>query len=829
MQDYPVDVEVGDLFRHASPDLAAKWLAMADGLGALAGESGLTAQELVSRQILDLGMSFRLTGDDEERAWPLSPMPLIVGADEWDELGRGLIQRARLLEAVVADIYGPQRLVRDGHLPAALVTGSRYFARNMVGLSPEGGNRSGRPEGGSFIHVYAVDLARGPRGQWRVLGDRLRLANGIGYALENRLALSRGTGTLLTSIKARRLAGFFSQLRGGIARDCQRESPRIALLTPGRFNQSYPEQAHLARYLGFPLVEGRDLTVSDNRLYVRTIAGPKRIDAIWRWIDTPALDPLNFDARSQIGVPDLFDAWERGGLEMANQPGVEVLEAPAFGAFMPRLCKVLLGEEPMLPTVATWWCGQPREADMVRERMDELVISPAFGQPVEALTGTVPVPGSSLVGRDREALLEAMARRPMDYCGQEIVHLSTAPTLIDDKFVSRAFTVRAFVARGHDGQWTVMPGGFARLCASGELQTTLMGAGDLSADVCVVDDDSTPPPGPTPLMATPPVRRGGGILASQAADNLFWFGRYVERAEATVRVVRAILGSSIEVDAASGSNPEVVARLVALLERWGAITPETAQLSAAQACRAALGEASRPGGVATLFAMIRNTGLPLRDRLAPDFWRIASRPMPQIDTHRRGALLRVARELLERLSALSGLLAENFMRGPAWHFLDMGRRLERGLVLCAMVDALVAREAGENEGEQTEALGVLLDLADGQITYRSRYLTGPRREPVLDLLLLDPDNPRSLAFQMETLARHIGALPRLTEDLLPEQPLREALALLAPLQSLTIAAFDAARLREAQQGLFALSNAIAERYFLQYEKTDADDARQLLA
>ncbi|HEY6868484.1 MAG TPA: circularly permuted type 2 ATP-grasp protein, partial [Novosphingobium sp.] len=274
LQDYPAQAGSGDLFRDAPPEVAAKWLAMAEGLGALSNEVGMPAQELVARQIADLGMSFRLTGDLDERAWPLTPMPLIVGAAEWAGVEQGLIQRARLLEAVAADLYGPQALVAGGHVPAALVTGSRYFARNMVGFG-------GRP--GPFLHVYACDLARGPHGQWRVLGDRLRLANGIGYALENRLALSRATGSLFSDVHARRLAAFFAELRGGIARDCQRENPRIALLTPGRLNQSYPEQAHLARYLGFPLVEGRDLTVSEDRLYVRTIAGPKRIDALWRW------------------------------------------------------------------------------------------------------------------------------------------------------------------------------------------------------------------------------------------------------------------------------------------------------------------------------------------------------------------------------------------------------------------------------------------------------------------------------------------------------------------------------------------------------------------
>lgn len=802
LMDYPVDVDAGDLFRHAPPEVAAKWRAMAGGLHNLAQDSGLSAQELLARQIADMGMSFRMTGDVEERSWPLTPMPLIIGAKEWANVEAGLIQRARLLESVVADVYGPQKLVRDGHIPAAVVAGSRFFARAMGGVTPRRGH---------YIHVYAVDLARGPHGQWRVLGDRLRLANGVGYALENRLALSRGTGSLLSDIHARRLAGFFGQLRQGLSADCPRESPRIALLTPGRFNQSYPEQAHLARYLGFPLVEGRDLSVIDGKLYVRTIGGPKRVDALWRWIDTNSLDPLNFDSRSTMGVPDLADCWTGGHVAMANWPGVEVVEAPAFAAFLPRLFKTLLDEEPLLPNVATWWCGGEAEADLVRERLGELMITPAFGQRVEALAGIQPTYGAQLSEKRRDALLAAMARRPMDYCAQEIINLSTTPALIEDRFEPRPFTLRAFVARGDDGQWVVMPGGFARLSSSGKIASTLMGEGDLSADVCVVDEEDEDRFNAVTLTGTPPIRRDGGVLAAQAADNLFWFGRYGERAEMTVRVIRSILGGGIEVDAGASGHPAVRARLVELLTSWGALAPSSSALAPNLACRAALAEDRLPGGVASLLNTQRNVGQSLRDRFAPDFWRIASRPLPPLESHRPGALLRVARELVERFASLSGLGAEDMVRGPAWRFLDMGRRIERALSLCR-----VARQLA-GAGEESDRLNTLLDIFDSQITYRSRYLSSPLRDPVYDLLLLDPDNPRSLVHQVLTIERHITALPTLREDALPEAPLRDVRAVLAPLISQTVDQFDEAKLGEIETRLLSLSDSISSRYFLQFD------------
>lgn len=791
---------------------------MAAGLAALSGGTAGSIQDQLGRQIQDLGMTFRMAADEDERAWPLTPLPLIIGAEEWEGIERGLIQRVQLLEHVAADIYGPQTLISGGHLPAAVVAGSRYFARKMMGVAPREDH---------YIHVYAVDLARGPRGRWRVLADRLRLATGIGHALENRLALSRASGSLLSDINARRLAGFFAEMRQGIARDCIRDNPRIALLSAGHYNQSYPEQAHLARYLGFPLVEGRDLTVSDGKLYVRTIAGPKRIDALWRWIATDALDPLNFDSRSAIGVADVFDAFSSGALTMANWPGVEVLESTAFSAFLPRLCRVVLGQEPILPNIATWWCGQRGEAEEVRRRLDELFITPAHGQPVEGIAHSNPmgagVAGASLSGRQRDALLEAMARRPMDYCGQEIVHLSTTPAMIGETIVPRPFTLRAFVVRGADGRWQVMPGGFGRLSSSGELRTSLMGEGDLSADVCVVDDHALPHHATTTLGASPAIRRGGGILSSQAADNLYWFGRYNERAEMTVRVLRALLGHSLDVDSGAGANREVKRRLVQLLVTWGAITARTARRPVAEICAAAIAERKLPGGVAALLRNSQRVGLSLRDRFARDVWRLVSRPVVITPPADARATLKLAMELLEHCNALSGLVAENMVRSPAWCFLDTGRRIERALSTCRIARQLLVGSPGP------DALNALLDVCDSQIVYRSRYLTGAWRDPVLDLVLLDEDNPRSLVFQLRAMCDHIASLPALTEDNVPERPLREARAALAPLQSLTVEAFDESRLRETELRLLALSDAISARYFLQFERAESAPGASFLA
>ena len=819
LDSYAGGVAGGDLYADAARNVGARWRTVAAGLGALSDGSPAQLQEALTRHAADLGLAFRMAGDEDERAWPLNVMPLVVGAQEWADVERGLVQRATLLERLVADLYGPQRVIKEGHLPAAVVAGSPYFARKMVDRAPEGGH---------FLHVYAADLARGPRGQWRVLQDRVRIMTGVGYALENRLAMTRTTGNLLADTHARRLADFFTLLRDGMAAACRRERPRIALLTPGRFNQTYPEQAHLARYLGLPLVEGRDLSVVDGRLYIGTIAGPKRVDALWRWISTDALDPLAFDARSQLGVANLFDAWSGkggsgSGAELFNRPGAEVIESPAFAAFLPRLCRVLLGEAPLLPNVATWWCGQAAESSTVAAKFDELALVPAFGRPVEGLAGVRPVAGASLDGETRAALLDALWRRPMDYCGQEIVHLSTAPAIIEGRIEPRPFTVRAFLARAADGSWTVMPGGFARLSSSNAMPNSLMGEGDLSADVWIVDDKPT-----TAVMAAsratgePPISRGGGILASHAADNLFWFGRYNERAQTMVRIVRAILGSSMESDSSFGSEDKVLACLVGLLVDWEAIAPATAKLAPVKVCAKALTETQLPSGIAALMRHRQQVGLALRERLARDFWRIVSRPMPSIQVDRPQSMLSSARWLTEHFSALAGLVSENMVRSAAWRFLEIGQRLERAQAICRIGRQLTEIEAAaEGKGNSGgEALGVLLDVCDSQIIYRSRYLTVPMANPVRDLVLLDPENPRALVFQVAEVVAHLAALPSTREDNMPEAPLRAARALLGELQSATAAEMTPDRLAVIEDSLLALSDEISSRYFASFDRDD---------
>ena len=408
-----------------------------------------------------------------------------------------------------------------------------------------------------------------------------------------------------------------------------------------------------------------------------------------------------------------------------------------------------------------------------------------------------------------------MEQRPIDYVGQEIVHLSTTPALVGDTFEPRPFTLRAFVARGAAGEWVVMPGGFARLSAQGNLRTSLIGEGDFSADVCIVDDVAVEQLSLLGPDTVPPVRRGGGILSSQAADNLYWLSRYGERAEITVRIIRNLLGSSIEVDGGSRRGAASRQRLVELLVRWGAISEEAAALPLTQVCGAAFRERELSGGIAALVRSIREIGRSLRDRMSADFWRVANQPIPSLDDKWANSVLSASNIMIDRLSILSGLAAENMARGPSWRFYDLGRRIERALTLCRISRQL----AGDGCGP--EDLGLLLDLFDSQITYRSRYLVGPMRAPVVDLILLDPGNPRGLVFQVERIAKHLANLPQLNDDGIPEEPYRQFSAMVAHLHAMQCETVDDEQLQDIETRLLALSDAIAQRYFLQYERSES--------
>jgi uncharacterized circularly permuted ATP-grasp superfamily protein/uncharacterized alpha-E superfamily protein len=748
------------------------------------------------RHLREAGVTYRAPGETADRLWPLSHLPLLIDEADWQQLTSGIAQRAQLLELVLSDLYGEGRLVAEGAIPAAAIAGSTEYLRSVCGV---------KPPGGRYLSIYAADVGRGPDGRWWVLGDRTQAPSGAGYALENRLVLSRAFTSLYKSMNVERVAPFFEAFRDSLRASADRDEPRIGLLTPGAFSETYFEHATLARYLGFLLVEGDDLAVSGDRIHIRTVAGLKRLDVLLRRVDSNSLDPLELEASSQLGVPGLIDVVRKNGIVVANMPGSGVMEARALLGFLPSLSERFFGEDLKMPHIATWWCGQKAAREEVLSRLDEFAIEGAYGRGVPGF-GRGPVLASELSASERERLTTAISDRGIDYVGQELVRLSTTPVWDNGRITPRPFVLRVFAAATPEG-WTIMPGGFCRIADQPDARAVSMGDGARAADVWVVTDKAVSTATLLPAVDTVRIRRIAGWVPSRAADNLFWLGRYLERAEATLRLVRA-LGTQRDPGKGSSTVLHSVERIQRLLVTWGA-TSQASRAQPAKIAAEALQSEEKFGSALSLVRSAQRTATSLRERLSPDAWQVITEMTARLarEVEDDDGVVSAAELTLQELASFAGLAQENMNRAAGWRFLEMGRRAERAINTVRFARQFAYDEAGG------EDLDILLTLVDCQITYRSRYLVGPLLAPVRDLVVLDPYNPRSAAFQVSALNDHIASLPTLKEGGLIERPQRLAVALQATLTTAEAASLDTRTLFALEQDLLTLADAIGSHYF----------------
>ena len=791
-------------------DIRPQWHALLDEWTNLAPGELTRRTALADRHLSDSGVSYRIRDEVDlddmlsgERSWPMSHMPLPISEDEWRTIEAGVAQRAGLLEAVLRDIYGPARLISEGALPAAAVTGSPDYLRPLHGAAVPGGQH---------LQMYACDLGRGPNGKWWVLGDRTQAPSGAGYALENRLAMARAFPDLYRALNVERLASFFQGFRAGLVSGARRADPRICLLTPGPLSESYFEQAYLARYLGFLLVEGGDLVMRNNLVHVRTIAGLKRADVIWRRVDGDFTDPLELNASSRLGVAGLLHAIRQESVVVANGPGSGVVESRALMSFLPKLSRKVLGQDLLLPNIATWWCGQPRERKTVMDRIDEMAIASAFRADIRDASDGEPLIMAEQGADARAEMIAAIQTRGVDFVGQEVVKISTMPVLRDDGTLEpRPFALRVYATATPDG-WRVMPGGFCRTSDRLDARAVTMREGARSSDVWVLSekpvDQVTLLPPPDQIQ----IRRVVGNLPSRVADNLFWLGRYLERAEGVLRLTRTLLGRMIDADSRMPGQQDAVKRLSGMLVAWGAAPG--ARAPAMRQAFAALHGLDHYGSAAACIREAKRTASVTRERLSVDAWRLVGDLTRRLerdtdDVPTEGEGYETADRALRDLAAFSGLAEENMNRGAGWRFLEIGRRVERAITTCRF-----ARQFGD-QAAPAEHLDVLLDLIDSQITYRSRYLVGLAFHPVIDMVLFDEYNPRSVAFQIARLDAEVAALPSVRDDGLMEMPRRLSLKLAADVATSRTDQVDRAFVLTIEQRLMGLSEAVASRYFLQ--------------
>ncbi|MCB1396997.1 MAG: circularly permuted type 2 ATP-grasp protein [Rhodobacter sp.] len=694
-----------------------------------------------NQYLRDAGVYFRQYSSDPlaEREWPLSHVPVILHESEWQTICDGLAQRADLLERVVADLYGEGRLVRDGHLPASLIAASPQWLRPKVGIQPPGGH---------FLHYLAFEIGRSPDGSWLVLGDRLQAPSGAGFALENRMATGRIFPERFPRSYIQRLAGFFSDFRAaleGLAVAAGNAEGRAAILTPGPSNDTYYEHTYIARYLGLMLLEGEDLLVENDTAMVRTIEGPHPLGALWRRIDAAFADPLELNADSQIGTPGLVEAVRQGKLAMVNAMGTGILEMRAMMAFLPRISAVLTGQPLTLPNIATWWCGGAAERAYVRENAAKMLIGPALSSDLPFDVSGQTALGGQFAGGEAGDLDAWIDGQGASLVAQEAVALSTTPawvtepgeTLAEGRLQPRPMTVRVFAARTPDG-WRFMQGGYARIGRSGDATALAMQKGGSVADVWIVSDRPVRRISLKPAAGTPFRRSSPGVVPSRAADNLFWLGRYIERTEDAIRLVRAY---HLRLATTDNAADPLLRRLRAFLGGY----------------RIDVGQ-PMPDALVGRIGAARNCAGKVRDRFSVDGWaalvdldRTARQTLSTIKPGDDAA--RAMGVLLRKITGFSGLVQDNMYRFQGWRFLTLGRALERADALSALLHGMAAPDAPEG------ALDLAVEVADSVITHHRRYRVETSRDTVVDLLALDADNPRSILFQLRAMREQASALP----------------------------------------------------------------------
>ena len=745
-----------DELRDGDGQIRQHWRAFARTLTQLSPEEYARRQASARATVQDNGVTYNVYDDraGQARPWQLDIVPFILSSGDWKTIEAAVIQRAVLADMILRDVYGPQKLMASGVLPPHLVTGHPQFLRPLCGSTPVGG---------AHVHLYSADLAREPDGSWRVMASRADAPGGLGYALENRLVVSQTFPESFGDMQVARLASFFNAYKESILGLGTSRRDRAVLLTPGPYNEAYFEHVYLAHYLGLTLVQGDDLVVRDGEVFLKTLTGLERVAAIFRRVDSDFCDPLELRGDSALGVPGLVEAVRSGGVVLANALGGGVIESPAMDAYLPAISHALLGEELKIPDIATIWCGTEWGRKEAIARMDQCILRDAFdARPLFSRKSSARL-GADLTGEDRERVIARLKQRGETMVLQEISPLGVAPVFEQGKFGAKPVSLRVFAAWTPTG-WMVMPGGLTRVAADDTVRALSMQSGASSKDAWVIS--------PTPvdnfsLLANGgralEIKRHGESAPSRAMDNLFWLGRYAERTESFVRILRAVTARVSDEPAAALD----VARKLLIPFSQASDSPieEIAGDDELMDELQLLVYSPRHSrGLQRLLRRVEQTAWSVRDRLSLDTWRTihaltVNEDLPPADAPFEAPAARFYLDaLVRRAAALSGLSAENMTRGPNWVFMELGRRLERGQHLAWLVRQTVSMA----EARETEHMRIVLEIADSAMTYRSRYLNVFQLVPFVDLLLLDENNPRSCAFQLAAIENHLRELPRIT-------------------------------------------------------------------
>ncbi len=733
------------------------------------------SNQTVQRRIEDNGVTYNVYADaaSQMRPWSLDVLPMIVAEHEWQTIERGVLQRVRLLNDVLADVYGAQTLIKRGLLPHAIVHGHPGYQRAAHGIVPRGG---------THLHIAGFDLARGPDGAWWIMSHRTDAPSGLGYLLENRMIVSRLFPEAFRALKIERVVGAYRALMASLAAHSTKGSAsHIVLLTPGPFTETYFEHVYLARYLGITLAQGGDLVVRNERVWLKTLKGLEAVDVVLRRLDDVFIDPLELRSDSALGVPGLMQAFRAGNVVLANAPGSSWLESSAVLAFLPKISDALYGEAMALPSIATWWCGETLALQAMLPQLDQLVVKPTYSDKARRF---VPANGKQMSPRERAQWAARIASAPERFVAQSYLPLSRTPTFdanaaqMSPFIESRAAMMRVYAVSDGERRWRVLPGGLARIAPSGK-EIVSMYRGGSSADVWAITGRVREDTAPLTTTLTPISDHRTTLgISSRAAENLYWLGRYTERLDNSTRLARITLEALASNDEELPSTQQWLSRLAVENGLVAEAVPTMRQSATVfeRSLIASLTDRDAKRGaysVAATLAALKLTAFSVRERLALEQWTLVAASEQEFhavlaDDSPQQVGLQTALRALERLSlnvmAMSGAQSDRMTRDDGWRMLSIGRQVERLITLAtALAEAFATRTVENDTG-----FSLVLGLFDSTITYRSRYLQRRDPEALIELLVLNRDNPRSLAWVSQTMQARLAKLEATAMGDVPE-------------------------------------------------------------
>jgi uncharacterized circularly permuted ATP-grasp superfamily protein/uncharacterized alpha-E superfamily protein len=739
--------------------LRPDWETFFRSYGELGDEEISGRHEDMMRLLKENGVTYNIYGDPSglNRPWKLDIIPFLIGEREWPAIEAGLLQRAELLNLVLADIYGERKLIRNGILPVDLVYNHSGFLRQCAGI---------RYPGKHQLTMYSADLARSRDGRIWVVNDRTQAPSGSGYALENRTAMTRVMPELFDGLKVRHLAPYFNALRGGLNElaPSGRLNPRIVILTPGSSNETYFEHSYLSSYLGFTLVQGNDLVVKDTHVWLKTMGGLERVDVILRRVDDIYCDPLELKEDSQLGVPGLLQAVRSGHVRIANPIGSGVLENPGLMPFLQPIARYFLAEDLLIPTIASWWCGQPKELDYVLTHLQTLVIKTISRHP----TGSSSVDGAALSQRELAMWKQRIRAHPSLYVGQEKVDISSTPALVEGKIEPRKVLFRSFLVSSQDG-YVAMTGGLCRTSSAAGKFIISNQSGGISKDAWILS------PEPVRIVSVLAASAGGvgagydDMLPSHAAENLFWVGRYTERVLGNARFLRTVMqfvaeGNRLSTEANMQTERSLLTALTRYSYTYPGFTEEERFVNPWIELRAVLLDEKRAGSLRNNFLQFNRAIHEVREHWSTDTWRVLRvmeeefRQEAPLSHQGHIRMLQTLDNLITFIVAFIGLNRESISREQGWILLDMGRKIEQSLLLITMLRVTLT-ERYPDRVEYNLQQSVLMSH-ESLVNYRYKYRMPINHELVVDLMVFDPNNPRSLVYQVDRLKAYLKNLPK---------------------------------------------------------------------